>query len=232
MQLVDFHYPLVLLEELYGITMEDESYEELALHCYALIGNQRTRMYRYVGKVDCENKVDLPCNCDEDSIEAVFFPGEDWNITSNKFNLGDWNSQWVEHYTEMFKHNRNPLYGRGHFAKYEYWDNALHFDHAAGMPVLIMYHGELLDDDGYPQLTISEAQAIADYCAYITKFKEGLATNNANIITVSNMIKDSYLKHIDAARVPSHIDQNTMNEILDAKSSWDRHMYGKSTKIQ
>jgi len=39
-----------------------------------------------------------------------------------------------------------------------------------------------MDDDGLPELTDKEATAIATYIAYITKFKEGLITNNPNII--------------------------------------------------
>lgn len=217
---------------MYGIEMEEEDYEEQAIVCYKLIGNRRTRVYKFIGVIDCDNKINLPCNCDEDSIEAVLLPGEDWNSTDNLHNFGDYNSMWVESYIELYKHNRGALYGQGHFARYEYYNNALHFDGMQGTPVLIIYHGELLDDDGFPQLTQAEAIAIADYCAYWVKFKEGFVTNNANIINMANLLEAKYIKHIDAARVPDHLNQNQMNEILEVKTSWDRHMHSKSTKIQ
>ena len=35
---------------------------------------------------------------------------------------------------------------------------------------------------------------------------------------------------IDQARIPESISQNEMNEVLDAKTSWDRKVYGKSYK--
>ena len=34
-----------------------------------------------------------------------------------------------------------------------------------------------------PELNDKEVQAIAAYCAYVIKYREGIATNNANIIT-------------------------------------------------
>ena len=232
MQLVDFHYPLVLLQQMYGIELTEEDYEELALVCFETIGNKRTRVYKYIGNIDCNNTLPLPCNCYEDDIEAVLFPGEDWNRTTNKDSFGDLNSHWTEEYIEAFKHNTNILYGHGHFAKFQYWDHALHFEDSAGMPVLVIYHGEILDDNGLPELTNDEAIAIADYCAYWTLFKRSISTNNPNIMKMAQEIEDKLNKHLDAARVPSHINQNEMNEILDAKVSWHRHSYNKSTKRQ
>ena len=82
------------------------------------IGNKRTRVYKYIGNIDCNNTLPLPCNCYEDDIEAVLFPGEDWNRTTNKDSFGDLNSHWTEEYIEAFKHNTNILYGHGHFAKF------------------------------------------------------------------------------------------------------------------
>ena len=103
---------------MYGIELTEEDYEELALICFETIGNKRTRVYKYVGNIDCNNTLPLPCNCYEDDIEAVLFPGEDWNRTTNKDSFGDLNSHWTEEYIEAFKHNTNILYGHGHFAKF------------------------------------------------------------------------------------------------------------------
>lgn len=232
MQLVDFHYPLVLLKSMYDIDLQEEDYEELALSCYEQIGNKRTRIYKYIGNIDCDNTLELPCNCYEDNIEAVLFPREDWNRTTNKHNNGDLSSNWVEEYIEAYKRNTNILYGHGHFAKYQYWDHALHFEDAAGMPVLVIYHGDILDDNGLPELTNDEAIAIADFCAYWTLFKRSIRTNNPNIMQMAREIEGKMNRHMDSARVPAHINQNDMNEILDAKTSWHRHMYNKSTKRQ
>jgi hypothetical protein len=66
--------------------------------------------------------------------------------------------------------------------------------------------------------------------AYVQKYKQGIMTNNANIIQVANLLKADWLRYCDAARVPDYINQNEMNEILNIKTSWDRKTYNKSYK--
>ena len=68
--LSNFHYAMNLLNILYGITIQEDEFEEIALTGWNLIGNKRTRIYRYKAVVsDCEKGIKLPCNCDY--IEAV-----------------------------------------------------------------------------------------------------------------------------------------------------------------
>jgi hypothetical protein len=43
-------------------------------------------------------------------------------------------------------------------------------------------------------------------------------------------LKQQWLFHCDAARVPEYVSQEEMNKILDVVSSWGRKMYGKSYK--
>jgi len=54
-----------------------------------------------------------------------------------------------------------------------------------------------MDDDGLPQLTDKEATAIAKYIAYVKKYKEGLVTNNMNIINLANTLKQQWLQQCD-----------------------------------
>jgi hypothetical protein len=56
----------------------------------------------------------------------------------------------------------------------------LYFTHNYGK-VTILYKGILADEEGLPELSDKEATAIATYIAYVTKFREGLITNNAAI---------------------------------------------------
>ena len=43
----NFHYGLSLLETLYGITIPEETYEEITLQGWNLIGNKRSKIYKY-----------------------------------------------------------------------------------------------------------------------------------------------------------------------------------------
>jgi hypothetical protein len=67
-----------------------------------------------------------------------------------------------------------------------------HFD-----KVNILYKGVVLDDEGLPEITDKEAQAIAAYIAYIIKFKEGLRTSNKASIEFAGTFKAEWGKLCD-----------------------------------
>ena len=224
----DFKYALVLAHQLYGIDLDESDYEELGLIAWNFIGNKRCRLYKYSTKLDCINlTVELPCNAD--IIEAVTYDFEDWRYTTNDTPNGDLNSAFVEGYIESRKAFTDPLYISGKYAHFERVGNTLYFDKDYGR-ITILYKGVILDDDGLPQITDKEAQAIAAYCAYTEKYKEGLMTNNVNIINIANMLKNEWNRFVDAARVSDYVNQNEMNEILDIGTRYDRKIFNKSYK--
>jgi hypothetical protein len=71
----------------------------------------------------------------------------------------------------------NPLYIGGKYAHYERVGDYLYFDKDYGQ-VNILYKGVIVDDNGLPEITDKEARAIAVYCAYAEKYREGIKTNN------------------------------------------------------
>lgn len=225
----NFHYSMSLMNTLYGITMSEEDWEEIALVAWNLIGNKRTKIYRYSVCMDnCENNsIELPCNCTY--LEAVTTSWEDWNNVSNIYPNGDINSAYIEEYIESRKQFKDPLYSSGKFVKYERVGDTLYFTEPYGQ-INILYKGVVLDEDGLPELTDKEALAIATYCAYVTKFKEGIITNNTNIIQMANMLKQQWNVQCDQSRVTDYINQNEMDQILEAKTNWNRKIHNKSYK--
>ena len=225
---MNFKTSMFQANALYGLEMLPEDFEELGLIAWEFIGNKKTRLYKYCAELNCTNNtVELPCNAD--IIEAVTYGFEDWNYTTNDTPNGDFNSQFVESYIEGRKLFENPLYINGRFAKYERVGDILYFDKNYGK-VNILYKGIMLDDEGLPDINSKEAIAIATYCAYIKKYKEGLMTNNPNIINLAQTLEQKWYRYCDAARTPEYFSQNDMNEILDVKTSWDRKRYNKSYK--
>lgn len=224
----DFNYIYTVANSLYGLELEPEQFEELGLTAWNLIGNKTVRLYNYSADISCDNlSVQLPCNCD--IIEAVTYNHEDWNYSTNKTVNGDYNSQFTEQYIEARKLYQAPLYISGKYAKYERVGDTLYFDKDYGK-VNILYKGVILDEDGLPKVNEKEALAIATYIAFATKQKQGWITNNQNIIQLAQYLYQQWLKYCDSARVPLSIDQNTMNQVLDAKSSWNRKVYNKAYK--
>ena len=229
MTLNNFNYGLSLLETLYGMSIPEEQWEEIALVGWNLIGNKRTRLYRYSTCVsNCEEGVQLPCNVDE--IEAVTASFEEWNYSTNDTPNGDVNSAFVESYIEHRKAFRDPLYLPGKLIPYERVGDMLYFDKPHGK-INILYKGLILDDEGLPEITDKEAMALATYCAYIIKYKEGLMTNNANIIQLAATLKQQWNIQCDQARVDHYMSQNEWNQVLDCKTSWNRKQFGKSLKL-
>ena len=224
----DFNYIYTAANSLYGLELEPEQFEELGLTAWNLIGNKTVRLYNYSADISCDDlSVQLPCNCD--IIEAVTYNHEDWNYSTNKTVNGDYNSQFTEQYIEARKLYQSPLYISGKYAKYERVGDTLYFDKDYGK-VNILYKGVILDEDGLPKVNEKEALAIATYIAFATKQKQGWITNNQNIIQLAQYLYQQWLKYCDSARVPLSIDQNTMNQVLDAKSSWNRKVYNKAYK--
>ena len=224
----DFNYIYTVANSLYGLELEPEQFEELGLTAWNLIGNKTVRLYNYSADISNDDfSVQLPCNCD--IIEAVTYNHEDWNYSTNKTVNGDYNSQFTEQYIEARKLYQSPLYISGKYAKYERVGDTLYFDKDYGK-VNILYKGIILDEDGLPKVNEKEALAIATYIAFATKQKQGWITNNQNIIQLAQYLYQQWLKYCDSARVPLSIDQNTMNQVLDAKSSWNRKVYNKAYK--
>ena len=227
-KLNNFHYAISLAQTLYDIEGDDDDLEEIGLVAYNFIGNKNTRLYRASLDINCQDgSVQLPCNVD--IIEAVTYNHEDWNYSTNKTVNGDYNSQFTEQYIEARKLYQSPLYISGKYAKYERVGDILYFDKDYGK-VNILYKGIILDEDGLPKVNEKEALAIATYIAFATKQKQGWITNNQNIIQLAQYLYQQWLKYCDSARVPLSIDQNTMNQVLDAKSSWNRKVYNKAYK--
>lgn len=230
MELNNFHYAMFLANKLYGVNLTPDDFEEIGLIAWNKIGNKRTRIYKAVLPVNKDdNSVELPCNCD--IIEAVTYGFEDWEHVSNLWPLGDYKSLFTEAYTEAKKIFRDPLYISGKYVKYQQVGNTLFLDRHYCDNINILYRGEVLDDDGLPQITNKEANAIAMFCLYITLFKQGMSTSNSSILQQSQIAEQKWLVQCDQARVPDYLSQNDMDKILDATSNWNRKVHGKSYKV-
>lgn len=225
---MDIHYAQYLANELYGVEMPTDKFEELALIAHNYIGNKNCKLYRYFGAVDSKTlSIELPCNCV--AIEAVTGAIEDWQHVTNRDWNGDTSSAYIEEYIERTKMFMDPLYQRGKFLKYERVGNTLYFDHPYGF-VGILYKGEVVGEDGLPEINDKEALAIAAYIAYVVKYKEGIITMNQAVVQMAQMLKQEWAIKCDQARTPESISQNEMDEILDAKTNWNRKQFRKTYK--
>lgn len=226
---MNFRYAITLAQTLYDVEGDTEDLEEIGLVAYNFIGNKNTHLNKVILNVNCQDgSIQLPC--DVDIIEAVTYCGsEDWNYTSNTKEYGDTSSLYTENYIESKKAFLDPHYISGRFVKYRRVGDKLYVNKGLGK-VVLLYHTEILDKDGLPEINDKEAIAIANYIAYVVKYKEAIKTNNQAVLMMTQELKQQWLFHCDAARVPEHVSQNEMDAILDAQSSWNRKTYGRSYK--
>lgn len=232
--MTNFHYIDVMLHSFFSLELDEEDIEEIGLIAWKYIGNKNRRLYCFAACIDPkDNSVTMPCNAyslgdDDPIIEMVTTNFEDWETVTNYSWNGNPNTSFIEENIESQKVYTSPYYMSGKMLDYEQVGNKLYFKHNYGR-VKILYKGILADDDGLPELTDKEAMAIATYIAYTQKFKEGLITNNADITRQAMTLKQQWDKQVDQARI-TYLNQNDMNEILQAKGSWDRASYSKSFK--
>lgn len=226
---MNFHYAITLAQTLYDVEGDTEDLEEIGLVAYNFIGNKNTQLHKKLLDVNCEDgSVQLPCGVD--IIESVTYCGmEDWNHTSNVREHGDVQSLYTESYIESQKAFLDPYYISGKFVKYKRVGDKLYVNRGLSK-VIVLYHGEILDSDGLPEINDKEAIAIAEYIAYVIKYKEAIKTNNKYVLQQAQDLRQQWLFHCDAARVPEYVNQNEMDSILDAQSAWGRKTYGKSFK--
>lgn len=88
-------YPLI--ENLYGLQVDTDSFEDVALAGWELIGNKHTRLYKYIGDT-VNGELQLPCNVD--IIESVHIPVVDSNRINNKVDYVDQASIMIESYID------------------------------------------------------------------------------------------------------------------------------------
>lgn len=221
---MNFRYALTLAQTLYDVEGDTDTLIDIGLVAHNFIGNKFTQLHKELLDVNCEDgSIQLPC--DVDMIEAVTYCGmEDWNYTDNTKPNGDISSLYTENYIESRKAFLDPHYISGKFVKYRKVGDKLYVNKGLGK-VQVLYHSLILDEDGLPAINDKEAIAIAEYIAYVTKYKEAIRTNNQNVLKMAQELKQQWLFHCDAARVPEHVSQNEMDQILDAltAASWKTH---------
>lgn len=228
MELSTLNAAYSLCNSLYGITLDENEFEDLALEAWSRIGTKHTKLYRYVGSVE-DHSLTLPCNVDagDNIIESVHVPIPDSQMTSNSA-TNPWQNLWIEAYIDHRIHHSDPYFNYGKLVRYDEGNNELFFAHNYPK-VMVVYHGVIADEEtGLPLVNDKEIRAIASFIAYIQTYKDGLKKKDTATIKLAQMLKEDWLRNCNAARIPEHFSQNDMDAILDAKTSWNRKAYGKS----
>lgn len=227
-------YPLYTalsqLYELYGIELDEDTFETYALSAYNKIGNKDYRLHRIKAHPKCDPAggwfIEKPC--DMSSIEAITLNFESAAETSATENYPGIFNHNVEQWIEANKTIKNELYLPGKFVKYRELGDRIYFSEP--YPVVnILYKQQYLDEDGLPFINDKELDAIVAYCAYAHDFKQARMTKDVNTMQIAQLEEAKWKQLCSAARVPVEMSQNAVNEVLDTITSWDVHNHGVSS---
>jgi len=94
----------------------------------------------------------------------------------------------------------------------------------AEQEIVMAYTGISVDQDSYPLITRKQANAIAVVCAYNIILKRALRGDQgaANSLT---FLKQEVGRMKQAAAIPENITENDIDQVLDAKTSFNRKSY-------
>ena len=216
--------------ELYGVEMDPNDFESIGMIAWGRIGNKQNALYRFAACPEQLNhhewSIELSCNAH--ILESVTSNFEDWTGTSSISSYSG-GSNSIEQSIEGRKANTGSLYSSGGYIKYRRQQNTLIFDNQYSL-VNIWYNGFVADDEGLPYITEREVDAIAAFFAYTSDFKAARMSKDRNTLELANMMKQEWMRLCSRARVPQHLNQNEMDQILDVATSWDRKRFGKSFK--
>lgn len=220
-----FYTALHTLSSKYGITMNEDEFEDYALYAWNSIGNRNSVVYKY-DTIVSNHLVDLPCNCD--LIESVHTITEDYRMTDNVLRENYSNSV-VESYIESRKRDTEVLYNRGRYVDFTQEGNTLRFKQDNFL-VSILYKGYIADENGLPYLNYKEVDAIAAYCAFVYTQKKAFQTKDGGLFQFAAKFESDWRRLADSARSPIYLNQNDMDNILNVSASWDRKRFGVSYK--
>lgn len=221
---------LTQLDELYGVQLDEDTFETYAISAYNKIGNKDYKIYRLkaypVADPDGGWFIDKPCNLDE--IEAITLNFESAQETSSTSNYAGLHNHEVEQWIEADKRISNELYISGKFVKFKELGDRIYFTEPY-REVNLLYKGQYVDEDGLPFINEKELNAIVAYCVYAVDYKKARLTKDKNTFQLAQLEYQQWQRACSSARTPMSLSQNSMNEILDAMTTWNRHSYGSSS---
>ena len=231
MQRFPFHTAYTQTRELYGLELNPDEFESLGLTAWNMIGNKEYRLYKFQeAPLQDENYayyIDLPCNCDY--IEAITADYEDYQKTTPTTLAGNNQNGWIEGYIESRKYNTDFLYSSGKFIKYQQVGNRIYLADRFNK-VNVLYKGVMVDKEGLPSISNAEIEALAAFCVFADTRKKAIMTRDNSLFQQAQYLENNWKMKCTQARVPEYINQNEMDQILNASTSWDRKRYGRSFK--
>lgn len=230
---------LTMLNDEYAVELDDDTFIERAYKIWRGIGNRAKALHILKAPVDEEKKIWLPGNVE--SIE---------NVTSLEAFKDIWGTEMIIYNNGTVTVNQDYLVsiitdrrlansilngGRsrieGLYVDYNHNGDHISFksEDLINSYVIVVYNGVISDEQALPKISYREAEAIAAGVAYL-HYKKLALLGDSNAATMVPLLKQEKDILIGQARIPDFINNNTMDRILDAKTTFDRKNYNRTYK--
>jgi len=249
---------LPVLKTNYGLTLSHYDYLDMAVDTLRDINTFGVTPYMAYLSVDEEGKATLPCNLDV--IEAVCTKKTGAKLFGNRVRydlesmLGTDAYYTASEIMESSRPGHHPSVMEGDARQHNHLLTSglsagqsgaedpgyvpyLLLDaktiavdpRYSGEVIVIAYIGISVDIEGYPMITRKQANAIAATVAKNILLKKSLRGDQGAANSLQFFMQESgRLKQ--AAAIPENISDNDLDEILDAKTSFNRKSYRRPTR--
>jgi len=231
---------LINMKTKYGLHVDEYDYLDIAVDVLRDIRHYGTSEYYAIVNTDEEGNFPLPCNVS--MIDAV---------TGRK--------QGIKQFKDRIKYEMLDNYGNDHFFKAENISRTLDWDSyfkpgLTGLvnpdgyisyqlnndtvmlgkdykntSVVIAFTGISVDEEGFPLINRKQANALAASAAKYHILKKAMK-GEAKYVNMIELISGECARLVQAASIPENITDNELDELLDAKVTFNRKTFGRPTK--
>jgi len=224
-----------------AVSMDEDTFVELGWMAFKELGNVAIINYMYKATVEEGGITRIPGNVE--FIEAVTTMDIPFETLSDSFQIYDsgiplntwfFQQEMLNATSRNFSVQATNMVSPGEFVGYEWMDKEhiiVTNEHLVGSNVWVLYKGMMVDDQCLPLLTHREAMAVGFRVAFY-KTERDLFMGKPSAPVILQYVKPESERLLRAASIPEKLNQNMMDNILDAKTSWDRKGFGRSFKVR
>jgi len=225
---------LAMIEDLFGLDIPKTRFEEYAEYAFKEIGTN-IALIKTEGTILEGGYIKLPC--DARIIKAVsmdLITFSKWNA----INIGQDNLKSIDGFYYYQDASRSTALPQGNYVTYNFIDSdtiqidpsLYNGDSLVGDYAYVLMYADYMDEEGWPMVTHKQALAIAWYCAFLHSQRE-LFRGIEMKVPFEYVQKEAFRK-LAAAKVPEYISDNEMDQILNAKFSFNRKRYNTDYKAE
>ena len=249
-----------IIQRLYGFDINEDDYLEQARYVLTQIGNKETILLEYEACAkpisdDKDAKLFIELPCEATTIEAVstesLYTGvhdirtvqvavPSATVGTTTMNVNQILDSWFENILK-----KSVYETKGHLVNYVYqgdrlllineklggFGNSYNTDtDTKGFKLFVYFTKPIVDKDGLTKITEMAAYAIAHYCGLV-QAKKNMWMGLQNAGNQVAMAQADYDKFVAKARVPVHLSQNAINQIMDSNVRWTRKRFHEDFDI-